>query len=295
MSFFLFIYVCFSIQNRHVVSVIHSIHNLSSCIRDYGLMFNYSTFSFESTMGSFFKSFFHMIILIIRKASFSQTIHGGSTLLTELIKNINLYRQASICLSSSFQMKGKEYVSRICSSPRQVSLNYRDDLTNIKLHQKLTSPPSNFFIQWQNLSQANILFYKTFFINDLRFSADDFTVLRRSNDACILYKSKNISYSIGFILCIVHSIDKNDVHVLLNKVTIVSTADTVHIQGRDFTCNNILKGVVVADSTTIILPSQITQKLAFRPLLNDDLPVSNSFLFFRSPNLSSFQKKNICL
>jgi hypothetical protein len=223
--------------------------------------------------------------LIIWVASFSRTIHGGSTPLTELIKNIDLYRQASICLSSSFPMKGKEYVSRSCSSPRQVSLNYWDDLANIKLHQKLTSPPSNFFVQWPYLSQAHIFFCKTLFINDLRFSADDFTVLRRSNDACILYKSKNISYSIGFILCIVHSIDKNDVYLLLNKVKIVSTADAVHIQGRDFTCNNVLKGVVVADSTTIIRPSQITQKLAFRPVLNDDLTVSNSFLFFRYPNL----------
>jgi hypothetical protein len=131
----------------------------------------------------------------------------------------------------------------------------------------------------------NIFFYKTLFIKDLRFSADDFTILRRSNDACILYKSKNNSCSIGFILCIVHSIDKNEVYLFFKKVKIISTADTVHIQGKDFICNNVLKGVVVAGSTTIIQPSQIIQKLAFRPALNDDLQVSNTFLFFRYPNL----------
>jgi hypothetical protein len=184
-----------------------------------------------------------------------------------------------------FPTKGKEYVSRICSSPRQVIFNYRDYLENIKLHNKITSPPPNFFVQWPNLFQSNTVFYKTLFIDDLRFSADDFTILRRSNDACILYRSKNNSYSIGFILYIVHSIDKNEVYLLLNKVKLISTADTVDIQGRTFTCNNIIKGVAVADSSTIILPSQIIQKLAFRPVFNDNLPVSNTFVFFRYPNL----------
>jgi hypothetical protein len=202
-----------------------------------------------------------------------------------LIKNIDLYRQASICISSSFPTKGKEYVSRICSSPRQINFNYQDHLANIKLYQKITSPPSNFFVRCSNLSQTNTFFYKTLFINDLRFSADDFTIQRRSNNACILYKPKNNSHSIGFILCIVHSLDKNEIYLLLNKVKIVSTADTLNIQGRDFKCNNILKGLVVADSTTIVQPFQIIEKLAFRPVFNDDQSVSNTFVFFRYPNL----------
>ncbi|CAF2690238.1 unnamed protein product [Rotaria sp. Silwood2] len=164
----------FLYTDRHVVPVIHSIRHFYSCIRDYGPMFNYSTFSFESTM-----------------ASFSGTIHGGSAPITELIKNIDLYRQSSICISSSsFPTKGKEYVSRICSSPRQITSNYQDDLANIRLHKKLTSPPSNFFGQWSNLSQSNIFFYKTLFINDLRFSADDFTTIRHSNDAYALADSE---------------------------------------------------------------------------------------------------------
>ena len=203
-----------------------------------------------------------------------------------MIKNVDLYRQSSVCISSlSFPKKGKGYVSRICSSPRQITFNYRHDLTNMKLHQKITSPPLDFFVQWSNSSQSNLSFYKTLFIDDQRFSGNDFKTLRRSNDACILYESKNKSYSIGFILCIIHSIDKNEIYFLLNKVKIISTGDTVDIHPRNFTCNNILKGVVVSGSTIIIQPSQITQKLAFRPLFNDDPSVSNTFVFYQYPNL----------
>ncbi|CAF3087767.1 unnamed protein product, partial [Rotaria sp. Silwood2] len=159
-----------------------------------------------------------MIYLVIYVASFSRTIHGGSTPLIELIKNIDLYRQASICVSSSsFSTKGREYVSRMCSLQRQITFNYRDDVANMKLYQRIPSPSPDFFIQWPSLSQTNTFFYKTLFIDNVRFSGDDFTIQRRSNDTCILYKSKINSYSIGFILSVVHAIDKNQAYILLNK------------------------------------------------------------------------------
>ncbi|CAF4335484.1 unnamed protein product [Rotaria sp. Silwood2] len=110
-------------------------------------------------------------------ASFSRTIHGGSTSLIELIKNIDLYRQASIYISSSsFSTKGREYVSRMCSLQRQITFNYRDDVTNMKLYQRIPLPSPDFFIQWPSLSQTNTFFYKTLFIDNVRFSGDDFTI-----------------------------------------------------------------------------------------------------------------------
>ncbi|CAF4623867.1 unnamed protein product, partial [Rotaria sp. Silwood2] len=45
------------------------------------------------------------------------------------------------------------------------------------------------------------------------------------------------------------------------------------------------EGTVAPDSTAIIQPSQITQKLAFRPIFNDDPSVLNTFLFCQYPNL----------
>ena len=49
-SFFL-LQLFFVTKERHAVSVIHSIRHFYTCVCDYGPMFNYSTFSFESSMG----------------------------------------------------------------------------------------------------------------------------------------------------------------------------------------------------------------------------------------------------
>ena len=170
-------------------------------------------------------------------------------------------------------------------SSRPIIFSYGDTLPNLKLHEKITPAPFSFFQKFPNSSLSDVLFYKTLFLDRLRFSADDFTILRHSNDACILYKTKKNCNSIGFILYIVYFIDKNEIYLFLNKVKIISTADTLDIQGRNFKCNNILKGVVVPDSTTIIQPSQISQKLAFRPISNDDPSLPKTFVFCRYPNL----------
>ncbi|CAF4042961.1 unnamed protein product, partial [Rotaria sp. Silwood1] len=219
-------------------------------------------------------------------ASFARTIHGGSTPTRELIKNIDLYRQSSIYVSStSFPASGKEYVSRVFSSPREITFNYRNGLHNIKLHQEITSSPSSFFQKWPNSSESIFLFYKTLFFDNLRFSADDFTIIRRSNDSCILYKTKKNSYSIGFISYIVRIIDRDEICLVLNKVKITSTADPLDIGGRNFMCKNILQGSVISDSIVIIQPSQISKKVAFRPIFNEDPSLLNTFIFYQYPNL----------
>ncbi len=97
-------------------------------------------------------------------------------------------------------------------------------------------------------------------------------------------KSDKNSHSIGFILYIVRFIDKNEIYLLLNKVKIISSADTLEIQGRNLLCKNILKGVVVPDSKSVIQPSEISQNLAFRPMSNEDPSVSKTFVFCQYPN-----------
>ncbi|CAF3840657.1 unnamed protein product [Rotaria sordida] len=252
------------------------------------LLFGYS--AFENFLDE--ERFIHLKVLafiahlVEGESSFARTIHGGSTPTRELIKNIDLYRQSSMYVSStSFPASGREYIDRIFSSPREITFNYRDDLHNIKLYQEITSPPSSFFQKWPNSSESNFLLYKTLFFDNLRFSADDFTILRRSNDSCILYKTKKNSYSVGFISYIVHIIDRDEICLVLNKVKITSTADTLNIDGRNFMCNNILKGSVVSDSTAIIQPSQISKKVAFRPILDEDPSLLNTFIFYQYPNL----------
>ena len=140
-------------------------------------------------------------------------------------------------------------------------------------------------VSFSTSSSFNVLFYKALFVDRLRFSADDFTVLRHSNDTCILYKRKKNYNSIGFILSIIHFIDKNETYLFLNKIKIISITDTLDVQGKNFGFSNILKGVAVPDSTTIIKPCQISQKPAFRSISNDDPTASKAFVFCRYPNL----------
>ncbi len=66
---------------------------------------------------------------------------------------------------------------------------------------------------------------------------------------------------------------------------IISSADTLEIQGRNLLCKNILKGIVVPDFTFVIQPSQISQNLAFRSMSNDDRSISKTFVFYQYPNL----------
>ncbi|CAF3278969.1 unnamed protein product, partial [Rotaria sp. Silwood2] len=119
--------------------------------------------------------FFGCIYCTIR-ASFARTIHGGFAPLRELIKNIDLCRQSSIYVSSaSFPTIAKEYVSGMFSS-RQIIFKHEDALPNIKLHKKITPPPSNFFQKFSNSSSSNVLFYKTLFLDRLRFREVPLTI-----------------------------------------------------------------------------------------------------------------------
>ncbi len=97
-------------------------------------------------------------------------------------------------------------------------------------------------------------------------------------------KSKTNSHSIGFILYIVRFIDKSEIYLLLKKVKIISSADTLEIQRRNLLCKNILKGIVVPASTCVIQSSQISQNLAFRSMSNDYSSVSKTFVFCQYPN-----------
>ena len=220
--------------------------------------------------------------MFVNIASFLRTVHGKSTTTTELINNVDLYRQASCDTSSStFSKKGKEYICHISSTFRPMIFTNLDSIPHVKLYHKIPSS-SNLISSWPHPMFSHISLYKTLFLNDIRFSADDFNTLRRSNDACVLYKSSSSQYSIGFIICIGHLLDNNEIYLLVNETKISSSADTLTIRDRTFRCTNIMQGTVLPDSKTIIKPSHIIQKLAFRPVYDKN---ANAFIFFQYPNL----------
>ena len=127
--------------------------------------------------------------------------------------------------------------------------------------------------------------YKTLFLNDLRFSAEDFTTIRCSNDACVLYELRKNQSSIDFILCIDHVVDKNEIYLLLNKVSVPSTANALNIRGRTLKCSNIMQGTIVSESIIITNASHIIQKLAFRLDHGKTETESNTFAFFQYSNI----------
>jgi hypothetical protein len=203
-----------------------------------------------------------------------------------LIKNVDLYRQASLDASSStFPLTGKEYICRISSSFRHITSVHIDDAPKVKLYNKISPSSCDLVSLWPHSIRSNIILYKTLFLNNLRFSADDFTTIRHSNDGCVLYESRKNQYSVGFILCIGHLVDTNEIYLLLKKVNISSTADTLNIRGRTFKCTNIMEGTVLPDSNVMIKPSSVIQKLAFRPNHDITQTRSNTFVFFQYPNL----------
>ncbi len=270
-----------NLNQRH-----HYVH-FDDCVRDYGPMYNYSTFSFESAIGLFFLNFFFQSsISLFKTASFSRTIHGPSTVLAELTKNIDIMRQSSLIVSSStFPLSGKLYVERINSSRRQALPTSLNSVAKIRFHSKIVAPVPDTISHLLNSYHSNVSLYRTMFLDDVRFNSHDFTSFQRSSDACLLYESTEDNYSIGFVQCVAHLIDANEICLILTEVLVSSTADTLNVNGHTLRCNNILMGSINPSSTLMIRPSQIIHKLAFRPYSNNTRSQQDTFIFFQYPNV----------
>jgi hypothetical protein len=148
-------------KKRYAVSVIHSVRHFHAYNRDYGPMFNYSTFSFKSITGWLFFHLFLTSYLLPCTASFSRMSHGRSTVLQELIKNTDLFRQSSMSVSSSsFSRMCKLYVHRIHSSLRQALPMHDDIVPKMRLHCKIVLRSPNFFAHRLRSSRPNIFLYK---------------------------------------------------------------------------------------------------------------------------------------
>ena len=228
---------------------------------------------------------FHLVFYYLT-ASFSRTIHGSSTVLVELIRNIDLLRQASLLISCpTCPWSGKLYVTRINSSARQALATRLGETSKIRLRSKLLKPSSNVLSLFRNDANLNISFYNTLFVDGIRFNAYDMTMFHRSSDACVLYESTKDIYSIGFVECPAHAHDSNEICLVLMKVEISSTADTLDSNRRIFRCNNVLRGSILLSSPVSIRPSQIVQKLAFRLSSGNNASTSNTYVFFQYPNV----------
>jgi len=95
----------FPYHERYIVQNIHSIKHFSTTTKDFGPLFNFSTFNFEGVIGSII-AFILLILFTLCTGYLSASIHGTKQIGTELVLNLQLFKQAYYaskhhCLSST--------------------------------------------------------------------------------------------------------------------------------------------------------------------------------------------------
>ncbi|CAF5218413.1 unnamed protein product, partial [Rotaria magnacalcarata] len=83
--------------DRQNVMCIHLIVHLADSIKDFGGVYNYSTFNFESYLGTL-----------------RETVHSTRRHALEVNSNIGILRSSCLCINeTSFNLRLKEFIKRI--------------------------------------------------------------------------------------------------------------------------------------------------------------------------------------
>ena len=165
--------------------------------------------------------------------------------------------------------------------------NYLSDFQHhqpkIRIHKKISiaslpTDVANFIFKFAG--RQSYLLYKTIFIDRQRYSADPVNIHRSTHDGCVLYDLNDIP-TIGFIQALIHFIDKNEFYIVVRSVILYSTADTLSINNRVYTCTNVLYGIPHGSSIEAAHYKFLMHKLAFRYGTNPNFPpLVNSMFFF---------------
>ena len=92
---------------------------------------------------------------------------------------------------------------------------------------------------------------------------------------------KNDVPGIGFLETIVSLKTNNESALIIRPVNLISTGDTLSIEGQVYRCTNLLDGSYGGTTLEVINLNSIVQKLVFRP--GTDIkspPCQNSMFFF---------------
>ena len=96
---------------------------------------------------------------------------------------------------------------------------------------------------------------------------------------------KNDVPGIGFLETIVSFKTNNEPALIIRPVNLISTGDTLSIEGQVYRCTNLFDGSYGGTTFEVINLNSIVQKLAFRS--GTDIkspPWQNSMFFFQYPN-----------
>jgi hypothetical protein len=101
----------FPYHERYIVQNIHSVKHFAVTVIDFGPLFNFSTFNYESVIGRITSKFFFSsyVFFLSCIGYLSASIHGTKHIGTELVTNLQLFKQTHIA--------SKNHCSSSCLSP----------------------------------------------------------------------------------------------------------------------------------------------------------------------------------
>jgi hypothetical protein len=128
--------------------------------------------------------------------------------------------------------------------------------------------------------------YNTVFIDGIRFGNEDGSQQNKTHDGCLLYrKSNSTGILVGFLRCIFDSPTTKNCFFIIEKISILSDADELEIDDQKFRCTNVMFGKVKKPTCYhMIRPSNVLEKLAFRPYSLQSSNLRFDYVFFRYPN-----------
>ena len=153
----------------------------------------------------------------------------------------------------------------------------------IRFHKKillssLTPDVGNFVAKYT--AQRSYKLFKTVFFKGQRLSTDRTDTLGKIHDGCLMYRRNNV-LAIGFLEAIISFDHCSEPTFVIRPVNLISTDDSLPINGRIFRCTNVLYGTRSETTLEVTNSECIIQKLAFRPGNDTKFPtVRNLMLFF---------------
>ena len=269
---------------RHHTQVVHSLVHLSKTIANFGLLQNYSTFSFESVLDNIFrshKSFVYTSILGIITSS----VHGTRMQAKQIENNILLFRIATADIErDDFNEQLNLFYAEINSLTKKERLatSVKSSLTSAyvsacsQLNEKETLS-----IQQQLRCEASPTFCKVLFVGKVRFTVSNGKTF---DDGCVAFEDDNGTLEAGFIRAIKHSNISNADTVIYVEKFIIQKCLSLNIdadnqpQPNNIICADFVF-IQLSGQIVTVSPNDLIEKLSYIQINTND------FIIIRYPNL----------
>ncbi|CAF1535124.1 unnamed protein product [Adineta ricciae] len=191
--------------------------HLPQSVKDFGPVHHYSTFNFESVVGSIV-----------------QSVNGPNLIVAELINNIRLVQCATAKLNTtSFSTDLILFVHRLFASKRQAlpKQTVSNENNFIRAARKLKLSDDHVVMtHLQSTQHMKFTLYETCWKKSVQFTVYDPSSTTQTSDSCILFRNLQSEMNCGFIVAIISNsqqkikliihqvhIDQHDAFTLGNK------------------------------------------------------------------------------